>query len=374
MIEDVRSEEYEKNWIDCRINSLRYFLLQYNIDLSRNYIFLLSEAYTYYFMYIDFQNTNVLHIPFVAASESCLEDNVFKALCLETVTKRLDESLESLDFMKKMVKSGKPILMHAVEQLFIKHVEVLNKLKVNIRMQSIPVLVDIDKHDNYVLYWSTSSQMNPIMIRKKDEIDRLRSIECVPYPPDYLCTYVTDISQNISKDDLVCELHHAVKRVTIKMIKGAEIDVEAKKNLNATESYIGLSAMRKMRDFIEEMIDTISTDSNNVDYVRKCYLSVLIAKIGLFKGSITSFRKEFGEALMQFANDTDNQRLYDISKYFLEVSHYWKKLFVQIGKMNGDLTIDSFISLYNIFDSIYKLECIAFNDLANYYNISEENL
>lgn len=365
----------ENYWVDCRVNSLRQFLLYYGIDISRNYIFLLSEAYTYYYMYTNFEDANVFHVPFVAASESSLDETLFRALGFQTITESLDDSAVSFEKMKNLIQLQSPILMHTVEQMFVKHTEVLEKLKVNIRMQSIPLLIGIDERDNYILYWISSGQKEPIMVRNKKEIDRLRSVECVPYPPGYRCTYITEEILNISNQCLTQKLHQSIKNTTRKMLYGNPIDAQAIKNLHATEAYIGLEAMSKMNGALQEMLIYMSKYPNDVEYKKKCYLSVLIAKIGLFKGSKSAFRKEFGEALCQLANESLNKNLFEIGLVFIEISHSWRRLFLQISKMNQkNVEVESFSELFDIFNLIYETEFIAFQKLAKYYEIAEENL
>lgn len=365
----------EKYWIDCRVNSLRQFLLYYGIDIPRNYVFLLSEAYTYYYMYTNFEEANVFHIPFVAASESSLEDKLFRALGFQYVTERLDESTDSFDKMKDLIYSQRPVLMHTVEQMFVKHVEVFEKLKVNLRMQSIPILIGIDEKDNYILYWISSGQKEPIMVRNKKEIDRLRSIECAPYPPDYWCTYIAKQIPNISKHYLIEKLHQAVKNITRKMLYGVQIDSQAIKNLNATEAYIGLEAINKMNAALQQMLYYMSKHPEDMEYKKKSYLSILIAKIGLFKGSKSAFRKEFGDALCQLADETSNKNLSEIGLEFIEITRSWRRLFLQISKIeHKNFSVESLFELCDIFNHIYETEFIAFQKLAKYYEISEEDL
>lgn len=375
MIIKLPQKKEEQYWIDCRVNSLYQFLSYYGINISRNYIFLLTEAYTYYYMYTNFEETNIFHIPFVAASESCLEAPLFRALGFQAVTVRLDDSTVSFEKMKDLIRSNTPILFHAIEQMFVKHTEVFEKLKVNLRMQSIPLLIGINEKDNYILYWISSGQKDPIMIRDKKEIDRLRGIECAPYSPDYQCVYITNHPSNISEHNLIKIVHQAVKNITRKMLYGVEIDPQVLKNLNATESYVGLEAMAKMNAALQQMLCYLSRDPEDMEYKKKCYLSILIAKIGLFKGSKSAFRKEFGDALCQLADETLSENLFEIGLKFIETSHIWKKLFLKVGRMKQkDLNIEFLTELCNGFNSIYEIELIAFQNLEKYYKVLEEDL
>jgi len=366
----------EKNWIDCRINSLYNFLLYYGIDISRDYIYLLSEAYSYYYIYTNLRTANISNVPFAAASESNLEIKTLSALGFQIVMEKLDDSDNSLNKMKELVnQKKKPILMHTVEYMFIRHVEVLEKLKINIRMQSIPILLGFDEKDDYIMYWSSTNQKDSITVRKKREIDHLRSIECVPYAPNYWCVYVANVTSNFSSEYLVTQLHKAIKNVTKKMIYGVDIDSEAIKNLNASEAYIGLKAMEKMKCDLQSMLNNIPKCPDDAGYRKKCYLYILITKIGLFKGSNYSFRKEFGSALTKFADEIADKSLSDIAIDFTEIAICWRKLFVIISKMKLANFDALFLrNVYNAFNDIYEKECKVFYKLATYYEISEEYL
>lgn len=367
---EVPQNADDKYWIDCRVNSLNQFLLYYGINISRHYIFLLSEAYTFYYFYINFKEAKVSHIPFAAASESCLEEKLFQALKISSVSERLDDSEEAFEKLRNLTQSGIPVLMHTIEQMFIRHVEVLEKLKVNIRMQSIPILIKIDEMDNYVLYWISAGQKNPIMIRNKEEIDRLRSIDCAPYPPDYNCTYVSGKVSGISKEFLNEKLHQAIKNIAQKMLFGNYLDPVAKKNLNATDVYVGLEAIGKMNSELKTMMLYMSENPNDKNYLNRCYLSILIVKIGLFKGSKSSFRKEFGDTLCQFASEISDERLSKIGIKFIEISLDWKRLFRLISQMTRkNLSIELFSKICDTFESIYKSEYNEFYELAKYYGI-----
>lgn len=374
MLNMKSSQNKDEKWMDCRINSLYQFLLYYEIDIPRDYIFLLSEAYTYYYMYINFNDANISNVYFSAASESCLEINVLNALGFQFITGRLDDTNDSLKKMMEIVDKRKnPILMHSVEYMFIKDQMVLEKLKVNIRMQSIPILIGFDEKENYILYWSSSSQLEPIKVHDKTEFDKLRSMECTPYSPDFRCTYNTGSIPVISSESLINELHNSIKNITIKMLCGVEIDPEAIKNFNTTEAYIGLEAMLKMKNDLKDMLSYMQNNPEDTKKGKEFYLSILIMKIGLFKGSRYSFRKEFSSALFRLADETSDKTLFDIANEFANIAKIWTKFFVAINKIKlSGFNAELLKHIFDVFSLIYEKEKQEFYNLATYYEISEE--
>ena len=362
----ILKEADSKYWVDCRINSLYQFMLCYGIEIPRNYIFLLSEAFSFYYMHI---NYNKINIPFAAASENNLEDNFFHALEYNIIEERLDDSTEALNKMKFLIQANSPILMHTIEQMFVRHAEIMDdNLKVNIRMQSIPILIGIDDNsNNYMMYWVSSGQSNPpFMIRAKRDIDRLRNVNCLPYAPNYWCTYLNETPSIIENVFLFDKVQEAVANIVKKMIYGKVIDPLLIKNFNTTEAYIGLEAMERMCLDLKQMSNHIAEHPDDIGYMKKSYLSLLMANIGLFKGSHTSFRKEFGEALCQLGTDISVNELSMIGVKFIEISHYWKKLFLfinKLGKKESDKVV-LFLLISQMFDCIYKLEYEQFSKLS----------
>ena len=378
LIEHFWQDEDKRYWVDCRVNSLYRFLSFYGIEIPRSYIFLLSEAYSFYYLYIDFENSKVPRIPFVATSESCLEKTLFKALNIQSMTERLDNSEAAFEKLKDFMRVQKPILMHAIEYVFIGRTEVLDRLKVNIRMQSIPILIGIDEDENYVLYWFSSGQndsQNPITVRKRKDVDYLRSIECAPYPPDYQCTYISGFVSPISKEFIIQRLNEAIKHITQKMLNGFQIDPVAICNLAATESSTGLNAMGKMNSDLQKMLSVMRRHPEDGEHKKRCYLALLLFRVFLFKASISSLRQEFGSALCQLSDDIHDTTLSGIGHEFIGVSRGWKRLFVMLGRLkSGNFCVEQIAEICDIFNIIYEQERIGFNKLAKYYDIKEEPL
>ena len=376
LIKHFFQDEDNRYWIDCRINSLHRLVSFYGIEISRNYVFLLSEAYSFYYLYIDFKNSMISRLPFVATSESRLEKTLFQSLNIQSVTERLDNSTASFERLKDFIRLQKPILLHAIEHVFIGHTAVLDKLKVNIRMQSIPILIGIDEDENYILYWFSSGQRyseNPIVVQSRKEMDFLRSIECAPYPPDFQCTYITNSILPLSKEFIIQRLHEAVKSITKKMLCGFNIDSIAIKNLDATESYSGLKAMKKMNADLHTMFSVMQLHPEDIDYKKRCYLSCLLFRVFLFKASISSFRQEFGAALCQLSDEISDTILSDIGRDFLSVSRNWKKIFIILGRMKASsFCVEQIAEVCETFNTIYEQERLGFRKLAKYYGLMEE--
>lgn len=321
--------------IDCHLNTFRYTLNYYGINLDSFTLFVLSGALGFQYGEFLLPQLDNYKVWFAGALVLDFDVKLLKNMRIPHRQFKLEGDAKGIGDLVAYINRGVP-LWFLFDGRYIPEsnfgVPSPGALKLNLSYPSLAAVVGYDLAEKQLYITLSGNDKNTELYRfSLDDFIQSRVEKGFPASPDNRC-YELQIDEDY-RSRLDKEFPGLVEEALVETCRRmVEPELEfTLPRLEATpvEFYQGVAAMRlfgeRSRAYVEEILAQEAADPIVKPKLDKHFtLNFLIFRTFFANGSYTCFRGEFGQGLKKIAQRMDCQSLDRFGDQFLELADHWR--------------------------------------------------
>lgn len=326
-------ETKKREFIDCRITSLRDFFGYYNIDLNSYDIFVLGQTIDCSLLKFKLKNDSPLQLGLLGGTHLELEQNVFKSLRIKYEKKRFSEDLRA--DIKRYIDQEKPIIAR-IDIRYLYNPERIQK-KIDIHCVSTVIVCGYDFEDEDCVYIELKERHNsPLKKVKFGDFQKAISSKIFPLEIDqvYFEPKIDESTVSDIRSNYMEYLLKAFNKMCDIFLKGDSVTLENQYEYKKIES--GLFVLKEVIQMNQTIEDYLMNPAMSID-VKKRIFAMYFQTIRdmLTPGSNYCYRLEFGETLIEMSKKLEHKALKERGKSFKDIAITWRKFCRKISKWDS---------------------------------------
>lgn len=355
----------DKDFIDCRVTSMRDFFGYNNLYLDSFDIFILGRIIDCALLKFKLKKDSPLELCLLGGSKLEIEQELFEFLGIKYNKKNFTNDIKSE--IKDYIDKGIPILSRFDIRYIYNPNLIINK-KYDIHCLSSTVICGYDFDDDCIYIELNEKRQQPL---KKVKIsDFVKAVSSPIFPLEVKRTYFTTEIEpgkvKEIKENLNNLLWNALKNTAESMFAGREFVLE--NNYEYKKIRYGLNNLKEIIKANNELEHSLKNSKINYELkMRISSLYSLTMRDMMTPGSNYCFRYEFGESLINMSKKLNEKKLEQIGIQFKKISKLWRELTrtltFRIKQANEEKLFEYFDKVNRIICEIYDSESEQFEKL-----------
>ncbi len=354
----------DKDFIDCRITSLRDYFGYNNLSLDSYDIFVLSRVIDCSLLKFKLKKDSPLKLCLLGGSKLEIEQDLFEFLGIEYKHKHFSDDIRSE--IKEYIDKGQPIIARFdIRYLFDPNII---KKQYDVHCISSTVICGYDFSEDCV-YIELKEKRNKTLKKVKIS-DFEKAISSQTFPMEVERTFFTlDIEENKIKEitnNRKNLLWDALRKTCESMLFGGEMILD--NNYEYKNIRVGLFNLQEVIKVNNKLKKSLSNPKMAFELKQRLVaLYSLTMRDMLTPGSNFCFRKEFGETLIVMSKKLKEKNLAKIGVQFKYISRLWRELTrtltFTIKNVNDEKVYEYFNKVNSLLEEIYYQEYKQFQRL-----------
>lgn len=359
----------KRDFIDCRVTSLRDYFGYNNINLDSYDIFVLGQTIDCSLLKFKLKRESPLELGLLGGSHLEIEENVFTSLGITYKKNRFPEDSEDTrEEIKRYINQGKPIIARIDIRYLFDSERIQKKYDVHCVSTVIICGYDFDYED--CVYIELKERHNS-PLKKVKFSDFEKAINSNTFPLEIGRTYfeprIDERTIGDIRDNYKEYLWKALRKICTIFLEGDVVVLENQYEYKEIKS--GLERLKEVIQMNQKLETSLMHPNMNID-IRKRILAMyfLTMRDMLTPGSNYCYRLEFGETLIELANKLDEKEFRKIGKRFKDIAKVWREFTRKLSKWNNCTDAEKmrqyFFDVNCLLEEIYTKEYKEFELIA----------
>ena len=354
----------DKDFIDCRITSLRDYFGYNNLNLDSYDIFVLGRVIGCGLFKFRLKEDNPLELCLLGGSKLEIEQDLFDFLGIKYVHKHFSDDIRSE--IKDYIDNGQPIIAR-FDIRYVFNPNIIKK-KFDVHCISSTLICGYDFDEDYLYIELKEKRSRPLKKVKISDFEQ--AISSQTFPLEVNRSYFTVEIEASKAEEITYNrnelLRNAMKTTCETMLFGSEAILD---NAYAYKDIkFGLSNLQEIIRINNELKQSLSNPKIASEIkLRLASLYSITMRDMMTPGSNYCFRKEFGETLINMSHKLHEKQLEKIGVQFKRISKLWieltRTLSYENRRINSENLSDYFDKVNNLIEEIYDQENTQFNKL-----------